>query len=61
MKPMSEETARWIRVLRVELGCTWGRVGELYEWVTGDKTNGALLCEIAADTLGENPGEDPWN
>ncbi len=67
MIPIDEITAKWIRVLRVDLGCTWGRIGELYEYVTGGVYNGGhqqsggALCEWAAALLGEHAGEEPWN
>lgn len=53
--------ARWIRVLRVELGCTWARIGELIEQVSGIRAHhshgehGMWLCRWAADVLGEDP------
>lgn len=67
MIPIDETTAKWIRVLRVDLGCSWGRIGELYKAVTGDtfdggiQQSGARLCEWSASLLGEKCGEEPWN
>lgn len=65
MSPISEEEARWIRVLRVDLGCTWGRVAELFARATGDsdttQMHGEDLCRWAAKMLGEDPAEEPWN
>lgn len=64
MSELSEEMARVIRTWRVDLGCTWGKVGELAHKVWGfEKTSvkGAYLCERAAIMLGEEPGGEPWN
>lgn len=64
---MSPREARLIRVLRVDLGCSWGRVAELYgkvyprEGQTPTQQWGGRLCEMAAEHLGEKPGEEPWN
>lgn len=67
MIPIDEREAKWIRVLRVDLGCTWGRVAELYEKATGSQINGggsvggADLCRYAATLLGEEFACAPWN
>jgi len=67
MIPINENEAKWIRVLRVDLGCSWGRVAELFITATGRTINnggqqmGADLCLWAAQLLGENPAEAPWN
>lgn len=67
MIPIDERDAKFIRVLRVDLGCTWGRIGELWEQMTGNvhgsghQTSGGRLCEWACSILGENPGLEPWN
>jgi hypothetical protein len=65
MSPITEAEARWIRVLRVDMGCTWGRVAELFGKATGDsdttQMHGAALCRWAANMLGEDPTEEPWN
>ncbi len=65
---MTREQALVVRTWRVDLDCSWGRVGELYlsVWGSGDGCNsfseyGARLCEEAAKLLGEKPGEEPWN
>lgn len=67
MIPIDEQEAKWIRVLRVDLGCSWGRVAELFVQATGRTINnggeqmGADLCEWAAGLLGEDCSRDPWN
>jgi len=64
--PIDEAEARWIRVLRVDLGCSWGRIGELFEKAVGRRyggyqESGAGLCVWAARILGEDVSQDPWN
>jgi hypothetical protein len=67
MIPIDENDARWIRVLRVDLGCTWERVAELFAVATGRTVNGggteggADLCRYAASLLGEEYACAPWN
>lgn len=67
MIPIDEQEAKWIRVLRVDLGCTWGRVAELFTTATGRTINGggsvggADLCRYAASILGEEFVVAPWN
>lgn len=69
IRRMTDQEARFVRVLRVDLGCSWGRVAELYPRVfpvypTDRKPTqewGAELCAMAAETMGEAPGEEPWN
>ncbi|HEY3499277.1 MAG TPA: hypothetical protein VGK73_31525 [Polyangiaceae bacterium] len=57
---MTNEQARWIRVLRVNIGCTFGRIAELTHIVDpkafpGTNTlAGRNQCEIAAHVLGED-------
>lgn len=62
-----ESMARLIRYLRVEVGMSWGKLGEMYHYVYADKlddatqVSGALLCQWAAMVLNEDPAEEPWN
>ena len=61
---MNDEQARWLRVLRVELGCSFGRVAELAHYAEprmfpkSGALSGRNWCEIAAEVLGEEP--DDW-
>jgi hypothetical protein len=65
MTPLSTEQARVIRTWRVDLGCSWGRVKELFVKAYPDSglvhPDGGQLCQWAASILGEQPGEEPWN
>jgi len=64
MTPLTTEQARVIRTWRVDLGCSWSRVGELWRKAypdSGLQTDGGQLCQWAAQALGEEPGEEPWN
>ena len=60
---MTLEEARWLRILRVDLGCTWRRVSELFRRATernsaaSPQDDGADLCVRATVLL----GEEPWN
>ena len=48
---------------------TWRRVASeadaawlFPDWFDGgNQIHGAVLCEVAAEMLGEDPGEEPWN
>lgn len=58
------ERAKIIRTWRVDLGCTWGRVAELFDAVWRGVPGGAFgawLCGEAARLLGEDPTVEPWN
>lgn len=64
MSELNEEMARVIRTWRVDLGCTWGRIGELAHKVWGfenTQQKGASLCERAALMLNEEPNSEAWN
>jgi len=57
-----------IRHLRVDQEATWRHVGEevqtrwLAEVGLGDTQSlGATACHVAAELLGEDPDQDPWN
>jgi hypothetical protein len=53
--PLTIEQARVIATWRVDLGCTWGRVGELAEIVWGKESGqlaGERLCAEAEQLLG---------
>lgn len=62
---MTPEQARWVRVLRVELGCTFVRVGELLQYAAPDICDtstgimrryalGRKAVVLAAQVLGES-------
>jgi hypothetical protein len=62
---MTPEQARWVRVLRVELGCTFVRIGELLQYAAPDicDTRKGILARyalggravlLAAQVLGES-------
>jgi hypothetical protein len=62
---MTQEQAELVRHWRVCLGCTWGRIGDLWEqshpeW-GGGQLVGRALCWQAATLLGESPHNEPWN
>jgi hypothetical protein len=65
MNPINAEEARVIRTWRVDLGCSWSRVAELWDKAFPDRKfiprDGGMLCQWAAQTLNEAPGEEPWN
>jgi hypothetical protein len=58
---VNDEQARWLRVLRVELGCSFGRVAELAHYAEprffpkSGALSGRNWCEAAAELLGETP------
>lgn len=60
---MNDEQARWLRVLRVELGCSFGRIAELVHYAEphffpkSGALSGRNWCEAAAELLGETPEE----
>lgn len=65
---LSLESARLVRVLRVDLGCTWRKVAALYAYVYpnagvvgGHQLYGESLCRQAANLLKEDPEDTPWN
>ena len=63
---MTKDQAQLIKKWRVTDGCSWRKIAELAfsERITYAFPNqqiGIRLCEIAADILGENPAEEPWN
>jgi hypothetical protein len=62
---LSIEQAKVIKTWRVELGCSWRRVAELYMQVWADRDitqmHGIELCAEAAELLGEDVYFDPWN
>ena len=61
-KEMTIVQARIVRGWRVDLGCTWGLIGErwseLYPW-EGGQILGRALCHRGAILLNENP--EDWN
>jgi hypothetical protein len=61
---LSVEQAKVIKTWRVELGCSWRRVAELYNMVWGcglSQHEGRDLCCDAAELLGDDAHFDPWN
>src|SRR5712664_253227 len=63
---ITEERARWIRVLRVEKRFSWRAVARAAskEWgfvENSDQPMGSLICEAAARMLGEDGQAKPWN
>jgi len=61
---MNLSEAKFIKILRLEFGCTWGRIGELWElyYFTeehGGQLLGRELVREAADTLKEH--EESWD
>jgi len=67
-KPMTFKRAKIVRMLRVERGCSWRHIAETcYRFGWGkwsppsNQIMGMALCERAAQLLGENYEEAPWN
>jgi hypothetical protein len=65
---MKKADAEIIKVWRCDRGCSWRRIAELAqcywpEWriSRGTQKDGARICEQAAEMLGEDPGDEPWN
>ena len=67
---MTPERARRIRELRVDIGCTWRAVAahSFEDWADdanwspeSNQLAGMALCKSAAEMLGENGEEEPWN
>ena len=64
---MERERALIIRTWRVELGASWRKVAELAakvwpkEYEDYGQMLGQELCIEAADNIGEDPSEEPWN
>jgi len=71
--PMTKEMADYIRMLRVDMGCSWRKVAcvmaelcpemNIKTHPNGDgyQGEGMDLCSEAAEFFGENAGEEPWN
>ena len=66
--PMELWQARIVRILRVEKKCSWRAVAEVChnlgwgKWSPpSNQIMGMALCERAAQLLGEDYGEEPWN
>jgi hypothetical protein len=63
---MTDERARFVRYLRVELGCSWRAVARecATKW-GGDwgenQLAGIAICRGAASQLGERGQTAPWN
>jgi hypothetical protein len=63
------EQAKQVRVWRVESGGSWRWVASkaYYVWdepewlVEGNQLYGIALCEVAAELLGEDAYQEPWN
>jgi len=66
--PMELWQARIVRILRVEKRCSWRAVAEVCHNLGWGKWSppsnqilGMALCWRAAQLLGEDCGEEPWN
>jgi hypothetical protein len=63
------ERAQQVRAWRCDQDFSWRSVAAaaddawgLPDWLEGgNQIHGAVLCEVAAELLGEDPGEEPWN
>lgn len=65
---MTPERAQFIRQLRIEYGYTWRKIAhDARERFNGtwlplsNQLAGMALCEAAAETFGENAGDEKWN
>lgn len=66
-REMTVAQAESVKLLRVTCGYTWGRIGQTWAsahegqgWV-GGQVLGRALCHRAAELLGEDACEEPWN
>lgn len=66
-RQVDRRVAAFIRMLRVDLGCTYARIGELWECAfdgeqfgscVGD--SGRALCDRAARAIGQDPQDKLW-
>lgn len=65
---LDTEKARFVRIMRCEKRCSWRAVAAscAEEWDAdwfppNNQIVGMALCERAAEVLGEDPGQLPWN
>jgi hypothetical protein len=63
---LTQERAEQVRAWRVEQDMTWRGVAQAAtdawgsEWGS-NQLFGEELCRVAATSLGEDPGSEPWN
>ena len=64
--PVTRQTAKFVRQLRVEKKLSWRAVARYYSFVWdgpwgGNQLAGMTICEKAAKLLGEDFMQPPWN